>query len=624
MMDARRRGMNILCGLVGWSLINLITIAIFSFGYFSLQEKLYERQPINFRDSFKDSTTFHKLKSIESHCSSRLESAQFSKLTFIIIDALRADFFGSFHKNVLKESMPFLNYLMNSNHAKFFTSIAQTPTVTMPRIKALLAGIKPHYIDLLMNLNTARFTEDNLLNQAHRKSKRLVFYGDDTWLYMFSSDLFLRYNVTYSFFATDYIQVDTNVTDNLLLELKKLDEWDYLFLHYLGVDHIGHTFGPQSSLMPKKLKEMDSIIKLIFKELSKNDDRYLIVITGDHGMTDQGNHGGSTSQEFETGLIFIDTKMNDYDTRLAKPEKTSIKQIDIAVTLSLLLGLEIPKMSNGKLITSLIDWLSIDSDLKKCYLFQNSMQIAHIHSSKKLVNDYLEPAICDHFKIIKQNSNNQSSAKHFYSKYISKIQENIIVQKHTKNYISMLFQFFSIVIGVICALKLMIIDTDGNYSILLSANFKNPLVIFVLIMVLLRTLLLVSTSFIEMENYFWSYVSSTLVLLNLFRLLISSTNLNKCAHSFKSISTSNSIQIGAHIGLLLINRLCDSRNKPSFGEILISPTNWHLSTAIVIASLIAISFLIKLNDRFTRQQCIFISGLFWVYLYKYDLFYFFT
>jgi ethanolaminephosphotransferase len=49
-------------------------------------------------------------------------------------------------------------------------------------------------------------------------------------------------------------------------ELSSAD-WDVLILHYLGLDHIGHLAGPQSSLIAPKLQEMDSIVKYIFEEL---------------------------------------------------------------------------------------------------------------------------------------------------------------------------------------------------------------------------------------------------------------------------------------------------------------------------------------------------------------------
>ena len=84
-----------------------------------------------------------------------------------------------------------------------------------------------------------------------------------------------------------------------------------MILHYLGLDHIGHLEGPSSPLVGPKLIEMDQIIKRISKSIGdRNDDRVLFLICGDHGMSDQGSHGGASQEEVETPFIFIDNQMN--------------------------------------------------------------------------------------------------------------------------------------------------------------------------------------------------------------------------------------------------------------------------------------------------------------------------
>lgn len=58
------------------------------------------------------------------------------------------------------------------------------------------------------------------------------------------------------------------MTRHLQEELSDLD-FDMMILHYLGLDHIGHTAGPFSPLVAPKLAEMDNIIRLIHQGLSK-------------------------------------------------------------------------------------------------------------------------------------------------------------------------------------------------------------------------------------------------------------------------------------------------------------------------------------------------------------------
>lgn len=42
----------------------------------------------------------------------------------------------------------------------------------------------------------------------------------------------------------DFTEVDANVTRHIPNELK-LDDWDGMVLHFLGLDHIGHKSGPR-------------------------------------------------------------------------------------------------------------------------------------------------------------------------------------------------------------------------------------------------------------------------------------------------------------------------------------------------------------------------------------------
>ncbi|CAH8626914.1 unnamed protein product [Schistosoma mattheei] len=79
------------------------------------------------------------------------------------------------------------------------------------------------------------------------------------------------------------------------------DTWDGLILHYLGLDHIGHIEGPKGSSIPKKIREMDEVIHSILEVLMNSSSiinkNWLFILTGDHGMSDKGSHGGSTTGE---------------------------------------------------------------------------------------------------------------------------------------------------------------------------------------------------------------------------------------------------------------------------------------------------------------------------------------
>lgn len=76
-----------------------------------------------------------------------------------------------------------------------------------------------------------------------------------------------------------------------------------LILHYLGLDHVGHIEGPFAPVnMRRKLKEMDEIVRKLFSSMSEKD---LLVVLSDHGMANQGGHGGSSHDELCTPALFL-------------------------------------------------------------------------------------------------------------------------------------------------------------------------------------------------------------------------------------------------------------------------------------------------------------------------------
>ena len=54
---------------------------------------------------------------------------------------------------------------------------------------------------------------------------------------------------------------------------------------------------------------MDNVIQMIYNTVMKQDeqrnDATLMMLCGDHGMSDGGSHGGSSSAETITPLVFM-------------------------------------------------------------------------------------------------------------------------------------------------------------------------------------------------------------------------------------------------------------------------------------------------------------------------------
>uniref|UniRef100_A0A8C5K6Y3 Phosphatidylinositol glycan anchor biosynthesis, class G n=1 Tax=Jaculus jaculus TaxID=51337 RepID=A0A8C5K6Y3_JACJA len=303
----------------------------------------------------------------------KLPPPLFSKVVIVLIDALRDDFvFGS--KGV--KYMPYISYLIEKGSSHGFVAEAKPPTVTMPRIKALMTGSLPGFVDVVRNLNSPALLEDNVIRQAKSAGKRMIFYGDETWVKLFPKH-FIEYDGTTSFFVSDYTEVDNNVTRHLDEVLKRGD-WDMLILHYLGLDHIGHISGPHSPLIGRKLSEMDSILMKIHTSLLAKERETLspslLIVCGDHGMSETGSHGASSTEEVSTPLILISSAFERKPGDSRHPKR--VQQTDLAATLAIGLGLPIPKDNVGSLLFPVIEEKPMREQLR--FLHLNTVQLSKL------------------------------------------------------------------------------------------------------------------------------------------------------------------------------------------------------------------------------------------------------
>ncbi|NXF37498.1 PIGG transferase, partial [Nyctibius bracteatus] len=322
----------------------------------------------------------------------------FKKVVIVLIDALRDDFvFGSKGK----QFMPYTTQVVEKGTSYSFIAEAKPPTVTMPRIKALMTGSIPGFIDVIVNLNSPALLDDNLIWQAKTAGKRIIFYGDDTWVKLFPKH-FLEYDGTTSFFVSDFTEVDDNVTRHLDRVLKR-EDWDLLILHYLGLDHIGHMTGPNSPLVGPKLREMDNILKKIHISLLSKEEASLpnlLVVCGDHGMSETGSHGGSSAGEVHTPLLFISSAFEKRSGPLTHPEL--VQQTDLASTLAVGLGLPISRNSVGNLILPVVGGKTMREQLR--FLHLNGFQLSRLLQENTPV--YEKDPGYEHFKIAEKSHSN--------------------------------------------------------------------------------------------------------------------------------------------------------------------------------------------------------------------------
>ena len=136
--------------------------------------------------------------------------------------------------------------------------------------------------------------------------------------------------------------------------------------------------------MLSKQIEMDSIVRTIYEAIKQKYHlrNTLLVLLGDHGMNEKGNHGGGSPSEIASALTFISPRFRSIAKGLESPVAATkdyqyysvVNQIDLVPTIAGLLGFSIPLSSAGRFIAPFLDlWQRSDDKLQ--ILLNNAKQM---------------------------------------------------------------------------------------------------------------------------------------------------------------------------------------------------------------------------------------------------------
>jgi hypothetical protein len=113
-----------------------------------------------------------------------------------------------------------------------------------------------------------------------------------------------------------------------------------------AADSAGHDFGGASPQYRETARAVDACLALIARALS--DGRTTLIVTSDHGHIDGGGHGGEEEEVVHVPLVLAGSAI-----RVASGWRAL--QIDIAPTISALLGLPFPSTNQGSVLWQALD-----------------------------------------------------------------------------------------------------------------------------------------------------------------------------------------------------------------------------------------------------------------------------
>jgi predicted AlkP superfamily pyrophosphatase or phosphodiesterase len=227
-----------------------------------------------------------------------------SKVILVVSDALRYD--------VAMTNMGFLGHLVETRQATMYKIIGELPSMSRPMYETIHTGVASSEHGIVANSIVRRSKMSNVF-QSVTSSGKVTAAASYYWF----SELYNRA-------PFDWIE-DKEVDDeNLPIQhgrFYKLDEYpdaelfttaallvrrfspDYLLIHPSGMDYHGETYGSDSSEYRNQAIRQDAMLAPLLMEWKENG--YTILITGDHGINQDGGHGGTTPEQREVPLFII-------------------------------------------------------------------------------------------------------------------------------------------------------------------------------------------------------------------------------------------------------------------------------------------------------------------------------
>ena len=304
--------MGLLAGLKLWAFL------LFTSGFLLNRNKLQDRSTCS--EFPLDQSTHVNLSLLSEKAAGCWTATPVDKVVLVIIDGARFDFAHAEVQSTQNQPdvpLHFIDALRRKGacQTELFRFVADPPTTTHQRLKGLLTGGLPTFLDIGDSFEAKLLSEDNFIVQAAAAGRRVSLAGDDTWLRLLNREHFSAGIEPYpSFNVKDLDTVDQGVRQHLLSAIAQPLEWDLLIGHFLGVDHAGHTHGVNSAEMSRKLDEIDTDVKNVAAALEADEifDRTILIVLGDHGMTDRGDHGGSTPEETDSFIVIYHPRAGAY------------------------------------------------------------------------------------------------------------------------------------------------------------------------------------------------------------------------------------------------------------------------------------------------------------------------
>lgn len=287
-----------------------------------------------------------------------------SRIVIVLVDALRLD------TSLDPVVMPVLNEIRSIGASAAMRS--GTPSFSAPGYATILTGAYPYLNDgPAFNLeyeDIPALTQENLFGNTRQAGMDTAISG-----YYWFEKLVPHKDVTFGFFTPGEDHIADVEVMNAALPWVKDKNIELVLIHLDQVDFAGHHEGGAAGEGWKAAAtRVDTFLGQILEQMDLDNETLLIF--SDHGQIDRGGHGGAETVTTTEPFVIAGKGIN----RGVFPD---MEMVDIAPTVSVLLGISIPATAEGQ---PLYEMLTLQDSTRATY--ENLVNI----NQQKLSKAYLD------------------------------------------------------------------------------------------------------------------------------------------------------------------------------------------------------------------------------------------
>lgn len=259
-----------------------------------------------------------------------------NKAILVLSDGLRYD--------TAVASMGYLGHLVDAKIATLYKVMGEMPSMSRPMYETVHTGLSASEHGVVSNLVVRRSIKPNVFQCAvdAGRTTAAAAYAWFSELYnrapydriedreVDDDSLLIQHGRFYA--EDDYPDVELFAAAAMLL---RRFSPSYLLIHPMGMDYAGEQHGSDSAVYRHQAIRQDTLMATLMPEWLERG--YNVLVTGDHGVNADGQHGGTTPDVREVPLYLI---------RPGMPGKGDtgqvVSQLQLAPTLCKLLGVPIP------------------------------------------------------------------------------------------------------------------------------------------------------------------------------------------------------------------------------------------------------------------------------------------